>query len=102
MGYDVGLICLNGHVINSLSLQHPESNSPFCKECGEKAINACENCNTPIRGFDLDSGCCGLEVPKHCHNCGNPYPWTQRKIDALIDAIGMLDELNQNETNQLK
>jgi hypothetical protein len=48
--YDVGLICLNGHVVNSSAKDHPEHNSNFCDECGSKTINACKYCDASIRG----------------------------------------------------
>ena len=32
--YDVALICKNGHVINSSSIEYPHNNTKYCHECG--------------------------------------------------------------------
>jgi len=48
--YDTAQICMNGHVINSMSKSHPEHNKKFCDKCGAPTINNCPKCNTPIRG----------------------------------------------------
>ena len=48
--YDIAQICINGHVINSMSKSHPEHNKKFCDKCGAPTITNCPKCNTPIRG----------------------------------------------------
>ncbi len=48
--YDTAQICINGHVINSMSKSHPEHNKKFCDKCGEPTITNCPKCNAPIRG----------------------------------------------------
>ena len=48
--YDTAQICINGHVINSMSISHPEHNKKFCDKCGALTITNCPKCNTPIKG----------------------------------------------------
>ena len=49
--YDTAQICINGHIINSMSISKPEHNKKFCDKCGEPTITNCQNCNAPIRGY---------------------------------------------------
>lgn len=102
--YDVALICLNGHSVNSSSRELPQLSADYCNECGEKAINQCTHCNMPIRGY-YHSGVIGgyeWEPPAYCHACGQPYPWTQRKTDALAEAIDEAERLTAEEKETLK
>ena len=48
--YDTAQICMNGHVINSMSISHPEHNKKFCDKCGAPTTTNCPKCNTPIKG----------------------------------------------------
>lgn len=103
--YDVGLACLNGHAVNGSSRSSPEFNSKHCDQCGEPTICCCPKCQTEIRGFCHIPGvlsCSDWDVPKHCHECGAPFPWTQRKTEALAEAIEWLDELTDDEKDRLK
>lgn len=43
-----------------------------------------------------------FDIPKHCHECGNLYPWTQRKIDAAKEFTDELDKLSKEEKDILK
>lgn len=38
----------------------------------------------------------------HCHECGAPYPWTQRRSEALAETIEELDGLDADERDRLK
>jgi len=101
--YDVGLVCLNGHEVNSASRSSPQFNTKCCEECGEPTIDACPKCRTAIRGHYLGGYTCADWIaPKCCHECGAPYPWTERKMEALASAIQELDELNDAERSKLK
>jgi len=103
MEYDVGLACLNGHEINGSSQSKPEFNAKFCQECGELTINACPECGTKIRG-DYGDEWDGVPwtLPKYCHDCGEPYPWTKRRMEALAAVIDELEQLNEDEQGKLK
>ncbi len=88
-------ICINGHVMSD-----DHSNvQPYCSYCGEKVISTCPNCNAPIHG---DERCDGIVVvgftfktDSYCYNCGNPYPWVQRIIDASKELLELDDDANQ-------
>lgn len=102
--YDVGLVCLNGHSVNGNSRSSPEFNAKHCDKCGEPTIDRCPKCQTDIRGFCHIPGIvyCSWDVPEHCHECGAPYPWTQRKTESLAEVIEWLDELTDNEKDRLR
>lgn len=103
--YFVGLACLNGHAVNSAADRSPELNAKHCSACGEPTIRACSNCSAAIRGYYFVADVIGWsewDVPSHCHECGAPYPWTQRRSEALAAAIDELDELPSDERDRLK
>lgn len=83
-------ICFNGHIITHSLELNPESNSPFCKDCGAKTVSACQSCNANIRGIHFDPG--GFtswyyEIPSFCYNCGEPFPWTTEKLKLANEII---------------
>lgn len=101
-------ICLNGHVT---SLQwSPQSNQKFCTKCGEPTITACQQCKAAISGrysgpprsrySALDPEY--FQAPSFCPNCGESYPWTQRRLQAAKDLADELDELDEAERDKLK
>jgi hypothetical protein len=110
--YDKALICVNGHLINSGADTDPGKNSAFCPKCGAATVAACSHCNEPIRGDEYDEGRktwhgtpsnIGFRrVPAHCHACGKPYPWIERKAEALGEMIEELDGLSDDEREKLK
>jgi diguanylate cyclase (GGDEF)-like protein len=80
--YDVQQVCMNGHQITDSFLCLPEFRKNYCDKCGEPTIHQCPNCNEPIKGHYNVPGVISInsaQVPAHCHNCGHPYPWTERK-----------------------
>ncbi|MGQ0604194.1 MAG: DUF2321 domain-containing protein [Anaerolineales bacterium] len=81
-GYDVGQICLNGHVINEFSIGMPEHNQQFCGGCGSPTITDCPFCNTQIRGGYYAGGGVFLEdyaAPKErCISCLTFHPVLHR------------------------
>lgn len=105
--YDLGLVCLNGHIINGWSRSDPGRNSKFCRECGEPTIDACESCHAAIRGEGRSSGAggsilFGMALPMHCYECGKAMPWTQRRTEALAEAIEWVEELPDADKDKLK
>jgi hypothetical protein len=99
VGYDVGLICENGHDINDSVLEFPEYNADFCPKCGARGIYKCE-CGEPVRGGVL--GVTGdYRPPAHCTGCGRPHVWTTRRLQALRELITELDGLSSDEKTQL-
>ena len=103
MSYDVALICLNGHIVNQSSKSLPECNAKFCKRCGEPTVDSCGKCGSNIRGHETVRGT-GFSMsgaPGHCHECGCPYPWTERKLEGLRETIQELEGLSDNERESL-
>lgn len=105
--YDVAQICMNGHVINKSYKENLEHNQDYCDKCGEKTITKCERCGADIRGRYNVPGIADFrakqkEVPKYCYKCGEMYPWTKSKLQAINEVIDLTDELEQIEKDELK
>lgn len=97
-GYDVAQICLNGHVTNSSTIGTPEHNEKFCRKCGAETITACPDCDCSIRGYLWGAGIGGgYDPPSFCTNCGNPFPWTQARINAASELAKELDSLDDED-----
>ncbi|WP_141620095.1 DUF2321 domain-containing protein [Myxococcus sp. AB036A] len=93
-GYDVAQICDNGHVINSWSTRHPQTNKKFCTDCGAATRTKCAQCNTPIQGKYYATGLVDTtqqKVPSYCRECGAHYPWTMARIKAAHDLVDATD-----------
>lgn len=104
-GYDLGLVCQNGHPINAYAESQPENNRDFCEECGEEAISACPSCSTEIPGESTVGGVFSqepYEPPNFCGSCGEPYPWTQRRIEAAREMAQEMEGLDEEERQQLE
>jgi hypothetical protein len=105
MSYETALICLNGHVITIGLESSPEMYAKYCDRCGERTISECEHCRAKIRGYHRLEGLAvigGYVLPKFCHNCGKPYPWTVKKMDAVYKLIDENKKLNSAEKEVLK
>lgn len=99
-GYDVALVCENGHGINYKARTQPHGNAKFCKDCGARAISQCD-CGQPIRGGLIGGFGYSYTPPAYCIGCGKPYIWTERKTDALKDWIRELIEIEADEKEKL-
>jgi hypothetical protein len=62
----------------------------------------CQKCNCPIRGVSEGMYIIYFKIPSYCIECGNPYPWTEKKIQATKELIDELDELTPEEREKLK
>ena len=40
--------------------------------------------------------------PPYCHNCGDPFPWTERTIQAAIELGVEAGGLNDDDANQFR
>ena len=101
-GYDVAQICLNGHCINSSTIDYPEHNQDFCSACGQPTMTKCQKCDTPIKGYLRGSMTLYADaIPSFCHKCGAPYPWTASRVDAAVEMANELDGLNDEERSLL-
>jgi hypothetical protein len=104
--HDTAQVCLNGHVINDSYHTSPQFNKKFCDKCGEPTTTTCSICNEEIRG---DYKAPGVFVfgehappPNYCHNCGQSYPWTQRRLQTAKDLTDEFDELDEDDRAKLK
>lgn len=109
-GYDFAQICLNGHVINDSTFEHPQLNLKHCFKCGCDTIIKCPDCNSGIHGHYYDPGYPGFsssgknldKAPSFCHDCGKPYPWTKSAIKAAQELAERIVILSQEEKETLK
>lgn len=101
--YDTAQVCLNGHVITRLASYSPEVLSDYCTKCGQPTIMQCQKCNAPIRGaHSSEMGINEPPPPSYCHNCGNPYPWTETRLSAAKELTDEAENLSKEEKEQLK
>ncbi len=103
--YRVGQVCVNGHEITDSADAYPQHRQAFCSKCGAPTVMSCTNCNTHIRGDYFIEGVfvrSDWTAPRHCHQCGVPYPWTVAKLQAATHLIDELDELTDDERAKLK
>jgi hypothetical protein len=102
-GHDIAQICLNGHEINSMTQKNPQFNKTFCTDCGQQTITACMSCHTPIIGYCYDVPTFSYYVPRHCHQCGKPFPWTEQKQAAALELFAeVLDMKAEEQREELK
>lgn len=96
--YETSIICTAGHFISSGG--NIQSNK-FCRDCGEPTISACQKCKTPIRGKYIADGVLDLRpyryVPSYCHECGAPYPWTEKLLEKTKKLIFLDEKLTEQE-----
>ena len=96
--YDTAQICRNGHVVNSMAYDYPQSNQKYCDKCGKETLTSCPACNEKIRCYYHVPGVIAFpkySAPSYCHNCGQAYPWTASSIEAaneLADEFGVSAE----------
>ena len=100
--YDVQQICENGHQITYGYHQRPEERKEFCQLCGAPTIISCPSCDEAIRGGKFEHSqrktLEGLAfVPSYCPNCGEPFPWTQKKIQTAIQIFAEFSDLEEKE-----
>ena len=92
---------MNGHVVNDCTKSDPDSNRKFCRDCGEKTITNCTDCDKEIQGYHHIENVFGhgYTCPTYCEDCGSAHPWTKSRIAALKE---LFDELGIEETDKSK
>jgi len=105
--YDVAQICVNGHIVTWNANSCPEFRKKHCPKCGEPTIIACTACCTPIQGEFHVEGVIAIgggdsPPPSFCHECGKPYPWTAKRIEAARELADEFDELSVEDRDKLK
>lgn len=100
--YKNATVCLNGHAASSSTANYRK----FCKDCGEKTISRCGNCETNIQGDYEVPGVATIGFtyypPAYCHNCGHPYPWTSTVLENAIELIALDDDLPSEHKEIIK
>lgn len=100
--YDTAQVCKNGHGINASFHDYPDLNLDFCKDCGEKTIIKCDNCDAEIQGTIREITLIAEYVPPdYCGGCGEPFPWTQRRIETATSLIEEFKELEPDDRELL-
>lgn len=105
--YDTAQICLNGHIISRSINGNSSVMEKFCTKCGAETICKCLNCGERIRGRYEVEGIIDLTIdtspaPSYCHNCGNPYPWTEDALESARMIIDEEEQLNAADRENLK
>lgn len=104
MKFHTAFICTKGHIISSTGAKQDK----HCTVCGNPAINQCTHCNEPIRGSRDYSGTgiiaptSAINLPYYCHQCGNPYPWTESLINNAAELLSLDENLDQETINIIK
>ncbi len=102
--YSKAQVCVNGHVVNDWTEAFPEKLENYCHICGAKTIMNCQKCSASIRGFHHVPGVISLShyvTPRFCHNCGEPFPWTESRLKAAKELVGEATMLSSTEKEEL-
>ena len=110
ISYGNVLICVNGQVVNA-KVNSDQIPDKYCATCGDQMINKCLECGAFIKGVPRQVS--QLHPPysyfadkyvrqSFCPNCGAPFPWTQRTIEAANELIDFATSLNQEEKGDWK
>lgn len=107
-GYSVQQVCENGHMITGSFGRKPTAQQKYCKKCGEKTIIACPNCGKEIQcdrpAVKDDWGVASVRnvLPSYCPDCGEPYPWTPKKIITAIQILAEFGNLDDEEKKTIE
>lgn len=67
--------------------------TPRCPECGTAVSNKCVHCKKYIRGgYEAVISTRDPNPGNFCWNCGEPYPWTRVRQEALEQTLVELQE----------
>lgn len=75
----------------------------FCSECGSPTITKCQHCGSEIRGYYNVPGVIAIphySLKAYCHQCGQPYPWTEARLKAAEELI-LLGEVPEADKQAL-
>ena len=111
--YDTMQVCRSGHMITSSMHRNPEDRESHCSSCGAETICACDKCGQEIRGnkyvpdfrYGMDFGDSAIyasSVPKFCVHCGNQFPWTREKINALVELAAEEESVSEEDRESIR
>lgn len=95
-------ICQNGHfILTSMYIQGKE----FCEKCGSEMMDKCPDCGAVICEWNY-GGIVYLGTPhydraSYCKNCGSPYPWTAKALEAAAELIEEEENLTAEQKEKL-
>ncbi len=102
--YDSVQICLNGHLINLQAWTKYQFNKKYCPECGNRVISSCQKCEAPIKGQylkdDIKNDATWIR-PSYCENCGEPFPWTIKAVEAAKEVTYGLKLLSDEQKKEV-
>jgi hypothetical protein len=104
-GYDVAQVCLNGHMINDACNNFPQHSKKRCPACGEETIMTCPTCTAPIQGHYYINRVSSVHkkiAHQCCHQCGRPYPWTERRREAALELFIETLDIEEEQRGELK
>ena len=100
---------MSGHRITSSMHEHPEDEKRHCPQCGKETIYACIECEKEIPGDkyvpDIPSGrrvIRASSIPQFCDNCGEMFPWTREKMEALVAIAAEEESLSDADRESLR
>lgn len=104
--YRTAMVCENGHLITDSVEGSPGMMASHCGKCGARTITTCPKCGEGIRGrYHIPSvvDLTGPDPPpRHCHACGNPFPWTEAATRAWLELVEESEGLPKDEKERLK
>jgi hypothetical protein len=101
-GYYARQTCVNGHIVsNFVDGTCDDLTQPFCSKCGAKTIIKCPSCNAPQHGSLIDVVTSDKKPDNYCWNCGKPYPWTEKCLQAAEELIREDESLGTEDKNRL-
>lgn len=103
--YTTAEVCPNGHHTTASAETSPALRSNFCPEWGEATFTNCKDCGGQIRGDYHVPGVVGFwewSPPNYCHQCGEPYPWTTRRLATAKAMADEIDRLTPQDREILK
>ena len=65
-------------------------------------MTACPSCGRPIRGLPMFGVVLTqYKPPAFCRYCGEPFPWTQGRVDAARELASEAENLTNDERKEL-
>lgn len=99
---------MNGHTITN-RLHTGREAKDFCPTCGLETISKCPSCGEEIQGWFVKRTATtasfsrkfesfppkppSKKPPAFCHYCGKPFPWTEKKLEAVDELVDELKAL---------
>ncbi|MFD0782971.1 DUF2321 domain-containing protein [Micromonospora azadirachtae] len=100
--YRAAAVCRRGHVASStLSPTDSYPNDSKCVDCGALILIGCTNCQTRIRGKQLQVyNPYRFARPSFCDYCGAAHPWASRE-ERIYELENILDEEDRDEADRV-